>query len=651
MKRVLPLLFLLLAYGVSAQVTTPVIKAGMGIDGDLRANFFKGANLSGNDDWFTNSNTGTGTYLIDTTGASAVVRRYNLNILWRKSPISRGMRLPPFSVVNNRLLIDALFIRDYHGDDSTVFAGGANKNCMSPQEWSTPVSQGIPDKNDILDSYLHIRRDGATLQDSLWLMGGISIDNTNGNRYFDFEFYQTEITYDRPNLRFLGYGSDAGHTSWLFDSLGNVIRPGDIILTASYPSSSLNEIEARIWIDSLSMMITPMAFRWGGKFDGATNGSKFGYANILPKTPGDFFAGLESDLNAWPGPFNLILQDESMVTTYEKGQFMEFSVNLSKLGLDPLLYAADPCKMPFSKVLIKSRSSTSFTSQLKDFVGPFNFYRPSIVVAAADLPILCGSSGVSTISVQSPLPSSIYSWTTPDGNIISGTTGPSIVVDKAGIYIVNQQLMTGCGNSYSSDTVIIVADPVCMVLKSNLKSFQVSLWEAKSTLQWTISQNLQLRSFTIERSTDNRNFLPVGEREALPVEGEVPYLYQEDLSGINEPLVFYRIRVNDISGRPTYSKIIALTLQDNREVGITLFPNPVKSDALLSIRTYPSFPGIAEVSITDNAGTLMRKFSVAVMGKTMNVSMGSLDLLPVGTYLVTVKVGQQQYVKRMIRAY
>jgi hypothetical protein len=69
---------------------------------------------------------------------------------------------------NNRLLIDGIFIRDYHADDSTVFASGGNKNGMSPALWSTPTSQGVPDKNDILDVFMHVRREGPSGTDSLW---------------------------------------------------------------------------------------------------------------------------------------------------------------------------------------------------------------------------------------------------------------------------------------------------------------------------------------------------------------------------------------------------------------------------------------------------------------------------------------------------
>ncbi len=44
-----------------------------------------------------------------------------------------------------------------------------------------------------------------------------------------------------------------------------------------------------------------------------------------------------------------------MVADYQDKQFMEFAVNLSKLGLDPLVNVGDPCKMPFRRILVKSR--------------------------------------------------------------------------------------------------------------------------------------------------------------------------------------------------------------------------------------------------------------------------------------------------------
>ena len=112
-----------------SQITTPIIKANFGVDADLRSNFFNGLVQSGNDDWFKlPASVGTGQFVIDTVGAASMLAGYAANPDLRKLPFYRNMRFPAYSVVNNRLLVDAYFVRDYHGDDSTIFASGSNKN-------------------------------------------------------------------------------------------------------------------------------------------------------------------------------------------------------------------------------------------------------------------------------------------------------------------------------------------------------------------------------------------------------------------------------------------------------------------------------------------------------------------------------------------
>jgi hypothetical protein len=466
MKRILSLVLLCSnVFVATAQITTPVKRANFEVDGGLRANIFNGTPNSNTDDWFGNGDPGTGTFVIDTTGAGYINQLYINTPATRMLPLFRGMRYPQFSIVNNSMLIDAVFIRDHHGDDSTAFASGSNKNGMSPASWATPVAQGVPDKNDILDMFMHVRRAGVNVTDSLWLFGGVSLEGTGGNRYFDFEMYQTDIYYERASLSFKGYGPDAGHTSWEFDAAGNVLKAGDIIFTAEYGGSGLNNLEARIWVNKNAITtVTPTAFTWGGAFDGATAGSTYGYANILPSTAGTYYTGLQCGANTWAGPFSLVRVDNSVVTNYNADQFLEFSVNLSKLGLDPLVNVGDPCGMPFRRILVKSRSSNSFSAELKDFVGPFDFFRAPMAAASADIPVFCGSVGISTISVGNPLITSLYTWSTPDGHIVGDTIGTSITIDQPGSYIVRQELMDSCGSTYARDTVTILLDASCSLL-------------------------------------------------------------------------------------------------------------------------------------------------------------------------------------------
>src|SRR5678810_1461385 len=89
---------------VSAQITTPIIKAAFGVDGDLRTNYFNGFVQSGNDDWFNNGTAGTGQFVIDTNGAAAIKAAYLVDpspYNFRKSSFYRTMSRPSFSIVNN----------------------------------------------------------------------------------------------------------------------------------------------------------------------------------------------------------------------------------------------------------------------------------------------------------------------------------------------------------------------------------------------------------------------------------------------------------------------------------------------------------------------------------------------------------------------
>src|SRR5215204_2084476 len=104
MKQILLSVFGVVFYSivVSAQITSPIIKAGFGVDADLRANYFNGFVQAGNDDWFNNLS-GTGSNVIDTTGAAAMVANNLVNPASRKLPFYRTMRVPQYSLINNKL--------------------------------------------------------------------------------------------------------------------------------------------------------------------------------------------------------------------------------------------------------------------------------------------------------------------------------------------------------------------------------------------------------------------------------------------------------------------------------------------------------------------------------------------------------------------
>lgn len=654
MKQLLLCLFLVVALinqTLTAQITYAQKKARFGVEADLRSNFYGGFIEVGSDDWFSQNNItgiGVGEFIIDTTGAAGIVARYTSQPATRNYPFFRNMRYEQFHVLNGMLLIDGIFIRDHHGDDSTIFASGSNKNGMNPNTWTTPVSQSIPDKNEILDMFMHVRRDGdgTETNDSLWLFGGVSIENTTGNRYFDFEMYQTDIYYDRPNLNFKGYGPDAGHTSWKFDAAGNILSAGDIILTAEYSSSDLSMVEARIWVHKDALLMTPTAFNWAGTFDGASSGATYGYAGITPKTTGTYYGGLQSVNNTWAGPFKLVLGSQAVVDNYAARQFMEFSVNLSKLGLDPLVRSGDVCGLPFRRILVKSRASTSFTAELKDFVGPFSFFRAPAAEIETDFPVLC-PSGVAEVFVTNPLTTSVYNWSTIGGNIVGPTTGDRITASMAGTYIVSQTLMDSCGTTYATDTVTITQYAACEVLSGKPYNFNARLQNKSGLISWNTDSEEGVAYFQVERSANGLDYAAVTGRISPSSKGS--YLEQNDLVNFRSTEVYYRLKYVSSGGQVFYTNAIRLFIRRNNGFELIVSPNPTAN--LFRINFTSDRNQTAEINITNSIGSVVYR-SIEQVNTGINEWMitDAAKWSP-GQYIIQCKVGDEIFRKRVVVAH
>ena len=660
MRNILLYLILLSSFYTEAQITTPIVKANFGVDGDLRANYVTGTGVTGaGDDWFNNITGAAGRNVIDTTGAAAIIKGYNSDVSpWpkRMASFARGMSLPTFTVFNNRLWLDAMFVRDYHGTDTTVFTV-SSKNGESPALWN-PGIQSIPDKNDILDIMMHVRRAGPNTTDSLWMFGGISMDNVTGNRYFDFELYQTDINYDRVSQKFYGYGPDEGHTSWKFDATGKVTTPGDIIFSGQFQSNVLTNIEARVWVSRADWQtVTPTAFNWSGLFDGGTPGSNYGYASISPKAVGAFYTGLGSTNGEWSGPFGLVLQSNALQfnnpapasTTngkYLAAQFIEFSVNLTKLGLDPVTtFGTDVCGTPFNRLVVKTRSSSSFTADLKDFVAPTDLFLAPRAQALADVPLFCGAVGVSNIQVQNPSASSVYTWTTTDGHIVGSSTGPNIVVDSPGTYMVTQRLAAGC-NPYAYDTVAIVYSANCGTLDNTMVDFKGAISNDITSLAWTIADNQDVSYFDIERSFNGTTFDIVNHTIADGRNASASYTAYDNLQHLTLPnAIYYRLRIIKKSGAVSYSQVIRIPYGSSF-TKLSIVPNPVHDMMQIAIDAGGS--GSMDIHIFDMSGKIVRRMSANVQSGINVISFDQLSKLQEGMYIVLVNVGGETLRQKIV---
>jgi hypothetical protein len=477
------LIFCLSPFALSAQLANGNINANFGIDADTKSNYVKYGPVTGNlnsDDWF--SPAGLGNHVIDTFNAAA----YRLSLQSGKNiSFTQRMSAPLYAKLGGKLWLDAAYGRDFSAassfKDSTTFTI-ASKNGDDPAAWRGGVSN-FPNKNDLVDVYAHMRRDGTNVHDSLWFFTGVSTFGTTGSSYYDIELYKKNFSYSAATGIFSSAGTEAGHTQWLFDAAGNIIQTGDMIVAVNFSPGSVPVVDLRIWISQATRSVIPAYFNFSGSFDGATASPAYGYASIVSKTGSTAWGAGISNYSAsavndttYSTPWGTATATAGLWdANYQTQQFIEVGLNLTRIGVDPALYGTlSPCQSLFSNIFFKSRSSNSFTSNMQDFMIPLVFLRNPVMDYTIQPDTLRCNRKIANIQITTTSTAGYFNWQTADGLISGAATDSSqISVTKAGTYIVSSSPAEGCPVT-RTDTVRIPIDtfpPVASINVSFINTF------------------------------------------------------------------------------------------------------------------------------------------------------------------------------------
>jgi len=475
MKQIFTLFALLFSMLVTSQLfaQSSGAPANFGVDGDLKNDYRMSGSFTaaGTHDWFSLV-AGTGIGVIDTTntGSYKVSLAAGNNIAFDK-----GMSVARYSTVDAKLLLDARYGRDQFGNgtaastmDYTSFLGA--KNGDDPTTWGTaPTGAAVGDKYDIVDAFMHMRRDGTVITapspSHLIANVGMSTVGNTGTKYFDAELYCSKIAYNTTTGKFSNSGpaGTGGHTAWTFNLDGTIKQFGDISISFAFTSGVCNEIYVMIWVSQITFLtVNPAGFDFvSGEYYGAALG--YGYAKIKPNSGSATIWGVANTAIGTTPPWgtnsktlgNMSLNNYS--TSYDVGQFGEAAIDLTALGVDPALMSGNnPCSPPFSRIVFKSRSSASFTSALQDFAGPYEFLdAPTANAAITPATLSCTNTTV-TLQPQSIQSGNYYHWSTSNGNILTNTDSTYVTINKPGKYYLQSAIFQGC--TANIDSVIILAD-------------------------------------------------------------------------------------------------------------------------------------------------------------------------------------------------
>jgi len=187
-------------------------------------------------------------------------------------------------------------------------------------------------------------------------------------------------------------------------------------------------------------------------------------------------------------------------------------------------------------------------------------------------------------------------------------------------------------------------------LPVKLTSFTATLNKNnKVDLKWITASEMNVSHFIIEKSTDGINYHDAAMVFAYGnTTSDKNYSYADNLGNMQDGVVYYRLRSEDVDGKTQTSetRIIKLSSKSMTTASIMTYPNPVSSELRITI---PADWQSKKVSyeIYTLGGKLVNKLEKTSSSQTESVNMSSLGS---GMYIVRAicngEMAQQKIIKQ-----
>ena len=180
----------------------------------------------------------------------------------------------------------------------------------------------------------------------------------------------------------------------------------------------------------------------------------------------------------------------------------------------------------------------------------------------------------------------------------------------------------------SNNTVftLITFPKSILPLANELESFTADATQRATQLQWTVSGDLPIDHFGIQRSTDGIRFTEIA---AVTADSATSYRYMDPVSA---GTWFYRIRLVDDNGNDQFSPIRSIRLA--AQPSIKLYPNPVRNNRL-QLQLEASGQTVL-IRIIDPQGQVLLQHQTTLQPGINQLAI-DLPLLPAGDYFAQVQ--------------
>ncbi len=202
------------------------------------------------------------------------------------------------------------------------------------------------------------------------------------------------------------------------------------------------------------------------------------------------------------------------------------------------------------------------------------------------------------------------------------------------------------GDTFTDDATAIIGPSSTLAI--TLLEFTATLQNNKyGVLQWTTLNELDNDHYEVERSDNGIQFAYLG---TVAGNGSTVvmhnYHYTDDINSSSQ-VVYYRLKIVDLSGRNSYSKIVALRLKENKNNHFFVYPNPFEDNLKVSVTVAKDVNALFRIFSFDGKEILNR---MILLEKGDNiVVLNDLNGFIAGSYLLEVNTGQEKYVQKIVK--
>lgn len=181
-----------------------------------------------------------------------------------------------------------------------------------------------------------------------------------------------------------------------------------------------------------------------------------------------------------------------------------------------------------------------------------------------------------------------------------------------------------------------IAAPQVPTLPIELIHFDAVQSDEKIQLWWSTASEINHEKFEIEKSSDDSEFLKIGEIQGSGNSlAEKEYVF-DDLDPSHGTL-YYRLKQIDFDGAHAYSEVISVNFQGGDKDFEGFYPNPGKM-GLVNLDYFAESDGTISVLVFDVAGKLVGNKRQSISSGNNKLSFDFSDL-PKGIY--TAKIGNE----------